>query len=91
MENPLPTNQSSLKSVDDEATELEAALRSLKPNPLHRKQQLFTRLYPVIVELLASNVTQKSILEMLEGKGLKLHPARFKEMMAAEAKTREVA
>jgi hypothetical protein len=69
-----------------QAADMEVALRGLKPKLQHRKNQLFSLLYPVIVELLAKNVTQKSILEALQAKGLKLHPARFKELMAAEGK-----
>lgn len=68
------------------AADIATALRSLKPNAQHRKNQLFSLLYPVIVEMLEQNVTQKAILKKLEEMGLKLHPARFKELMAAEAK-----
>ena len=74
-------------NVQAEADDLVSALRTLKPNAQHRKHLLFSLLYPVIVELLDNKVTQKSILEVLETKGLKLHPARFKELMAAEAKS----
>lgn len=69
-----------------QVADIAAALRTLKPNPQHRKNQLFSLLYPVILEMLEQNVTQKSILEILETKGLKLHPSRFKELMDAEAK-----
>jgi hypothetical protein len=72
--------------VQAQAADITTALRSLQPNENHRKNQLFSLLYPVIVEMLALNVTQKSILEMLETKGLKLHPGRFKELMAAQIK-----
>lgn len=68
-----------------QATEMASALRMLKPNAVFRKNQLFSLLYPTIVELLKNNVTQKAILGLLQEKGLKLHPARFKELMAAEA------
>ena len=61
-----------------QATEMASALRMLKPNAVFRKNQLFSLLYPTIV-------TQKAILGLLQEKGLKLHPARFKELMAAEA------
>lgn len=72
--------------VQAHAADIAAALRSLEPNEQHRKNQLFSLLYPVIVEMLEQNVTQKSILKKLEEMGLKLHPSRFKELMAAEAK-----
>lgn len=68
------------------ANDIAAALRNLKPNEQHRKNQLFSLLYPVIVEMLDQNVTQKAILKKLEEMGLKLHASRFKELMAAEAK-----
>jgi len=71
--------------VQMHADDIAAALRSLKPNEQHRKNQLFSLLYPVIVEMLEQSVTQKAILEKLNEMGLKLHPSRFKEMMATEA------
>ena len=73
--------------VQAHAADIAAALRSLKPNEQHRKNQLFSLLYPVIVEMLKQNVTQKAILKKLEEMGLKLHPSRFKELMASEAKS----
>ena len=74
--------------VQAHAANIASALRGLKPNEQRRKNQLFSLLYPVIVEMLAHNVTQKSILEKLNEMGLKLHPSRFKELMSAEAKAR---
>lgn len=68
-----------------EADDIMEALRELQSNPQHRKGQLFSLLYPAIVERLEKNVTQKAILTTLAEKGLKLHPVRFKEMMATEA------
>lgn len=62
-----------------------AELRSLKPNRLHLKRQKFKQLYPIIVEMLEKHITQKSILAILAKRDLKLHPAVFKEWMAAEA------
>ena len=64
------------------AADIAAALRSLKPNRQHHNSQLFATLYPVIVEMLDQKVTQKAILKTLADHGLKLHPARFKELMA---------
>ncbi len=68
-----------------EADDIMGALRELQSNPQHRKGQLFSLLYPAIVEMLEKNVTQKAILATLAEKGLKLHPARVKERMAMEA------
>lgn len=75
-------------SVESQAAQIANALRALKPNPKQQKEALFTALYPVIVERLQADVSQKSILELLAAQGLKLHPARFKELLAAEAKKR---
>jgi hypothetical protein len=72
--------------LQTEAAGIATALRGLMPNEQHRKNKLFALLYPVIVEMLEQNVTQKAILKKLEEMGLKLHPSRFKELMAAEAK-----
>lgn len=72
--------------IDAQAADMAAALQALKPNARCIKSQLFSRLYPVIADRLKASVTQKAILEMLEAHGLKLHPARFKELMEMEAK-----
>jgi hypothetical protein len=78
-----------IRDTNDEietlAADMKVAIRNLKPNMQHRKNQLFTLLYPAIVEMIAKNVTHKAILKTLEEKGLKLHPSRFKELMAANA------
>ncbi len=71
--------------LQSEADDIMGALRELQSNPQHRKGQLFSLLYPAIVEMLEKNVTQKAILATLAQRWLKLHPARFKEMMAKEA------
>lgn len=65
-----------------EAADIAAALRSLKPNRQHHDSQLFAILYPTIVEMIDQGVTQKAILKTLREHGLKLHPARFKALMA---------
>ena len=72
--------------VQARAAEMAAALRVLLPKEQHRKNQLFSFLYPVIVEMLEQNVTQKAIMATLEEMGLKLHPSRFKELMVSAAK-----
>lgn len=73
------------EDVQAHADDIAAALRNLKPNRQHRKNQQFATLYPVILEMLEQKVTQKAILEVLEAHGLKLHPSRFKALMQAEA------
>jgi len=72
--------------VQAQAADITAALRGLQPDKKHRTNQLFSLLYPVIKEMLEQNITQKAILEKLAEMGLKLHPTRFKELMASEAK-----
>jgi len=74
------------EDIQAQADDVAAALRALKPNLQHRKHQMFALLYPVILEMLEKNVTQKAILELLGVKGLKMHPTQFKALMAVEAK-----
>lgn len=71
--------------ADMNATRMTEKLKELQPSPKHRTNQLFAVLYPTIVEMLEKKVTQKAILEALGSEGLKLHPKRFKDLMAAEA------
>lgn len=61
------------------------ALLTLQPKAQHQKTELFTLLYPTIVELLDKHVSRKAILDMLQTQGLKLHPSRFKALMSAHA------
>lgn len=68
-----------------QAERCKKALLSLQPKIQHQKNQLFTILYPVIVELLEKRVNQKDILAVLQAHGLKLHPSRFKALMTAHA------
>lgn len=70
------------QDIRTQADDITAALRGLKPNEQHHKIELFSMLRPVIEEMLEKNVTQKAILKTLSDMGLKLHPARFKELMA---------
>lgn len=78
-------NQEANDDIRTQAADIAAAIRNLKPNQKHRKNQMFSLLYPAILEMMGKSVTQKSILQLLEAKGLKLHPSRFKELMAAQA------
>jgi hypothetical protein len=67
-----------------------AALNSLKPNPKRQKEEMFTQLFPIIRERLKEKVTRAAILEIFEAHGLKLHPARFNELMQVEQAKDEV-
>lgn len=66
-----------------------AALDSLEASRTQQKNDLFVNAYPGIVRAIVRNVPQKKILIELERLGLKLHPARFKEMMNLEAALRD--
>lgn len=79
-------NHNTNEDIRSQAADIAAAIRNLKPNQKHRKNQLFSLLYPAILEMMAKSVTQKSILELLEAKGLKLHASRFKELLEIERK-----
>ncbi|MEL1263063.1 hypothetical protein [Pseudoxanthomonas putridarboris] len=74
-----------IENVEDQARRFKEALLTLQPKAQHQKTELFTLLHPTIVELLNRHVSQKAILDMLQAQGLKLHPSRFKALMAAHA------
>ena len=80
---PAPTQDDLLLAQAERCND---ALKALQPKKHHQNAQLFALLYPTIVELLDKQVSQKAILEVLQGQKLKLHPARFKELMASHAK-----
>lgn len=71
-----------LDSTNAEIEKIKDELRALAPNKRALIAQRFADLYPVIEEMKLKNVTQKSILLVLEKNGLKLHPARFNKLMA---------
>lgn len=73
------------EDLHSQANRCKEALLGLQPKLQHQKNQLFTMLYPVIVELLEKRVSQKDILAVLQAQGLKLHPSRFKALMTAHA------
>lgn len=73
------------EDLQAQASRCKEALLGLQPKIQHQKNQLFTLLYPVIVELLEKRVSQKDILAVLQDQGLKLHPSRFKTLMTAHA------
>ena len=73
------------EDLQAQANRCKEALLGLQPKVQHQKNQLFTMLYPVIVDLLEKHVSQKDILAVLQAQGLKLHPSRFKALMTAHA------
>ncbi len=86
MNNSTPPSNGPDGSLQEQASRCTDALKALQPKQQHRNTQLFAMLYPTILELLDRQVTQKAILEVLQAQGLKLHPARFKELMDIQAK-----
>ena len=85
MNNSTPPSNGPDGSLQEQASRCTDALKALQPKQQHRNTQLFAMLYPTILELLDRQVTQKAILEVLQAQGLKLHPARFKELMDIQA------
>lgn len=73
------------EDLQAQANRCKEALLGLQPKIQHQKNQLFTMLYPVIVELLEKRVSQKDILAVLQAQGLKLHASRFKALMTTHA------
>lgn len=72
-----------------EAGDLLKALDALQPGGQQKKDALFVEAYPGIVRAIVRKVPQKDILAALSCSGLKLHPARYKEMLEAERKRRD--
>lgn len=72
-------------SLMEQITRCTEALDALQASPRHQVADKFALLYPKILELRGRKVTQKAILEVLAANGLKLHPARFKELMDIQA------
>ncbi|WP_312226474.1 MULTISPECIES: hypothetical protein [Gammaproteobacteria] len=85
MNNSTPPSNGPDHGLQDQAKRCTDALKALQPKQQHRNAQLFAMLYPTILDLLGRQVTQKAILEVLQAQGLKLHPARFKELMDLQA------
>lgn len=81
------TNARAVSSLDAESTSMleriKADLLQLKPNARHQKQMMFAELLPIIVQMRSMRVPQRAILDALASHGLKLHPARFKELLDA--------
>lgn len=73
----------------NDASALLSALDALQPGQQQRKNTLFTQAYPSIVRAIARQVPQKDILATLSRSGLKLHPARYREMLEVEHKLRD--
>jgi hypothetical protein len=62
-----------------------ARIDALEPNRRQMKASAFTAAYPAIRRAINRGVTQKAILKLLAEAGIKLHPARYKAMMAEAA------
>ncbi|WP_019139873.1 hypothetical protein [Noviherbaspirillum massiliense] len=70
------------------AEDLLTALDALHPAEQQQKHDLFAKAYPGIMRAIARKVPQKDILAALSRSGLKLHPVRYREMLAEEHKHR---
>lgn len=76
-------------STPNVAGDLLKALDGLQPCERHSNVALFAAAYPGIEQAIARGVTQKAIILELQRFNLKLHPARFKEMLFAERQMRD--
>lgn len=65
------------------------SLGALQPSEERSRADTIAELYPAIRHAMSRGVTAKAIMADLQRNGLKLHPARFKELMAAEAALRD--
>lgn len=65
--------------------DLAARIDALEPNKQQLKASAFSSAYPAIRRAIDRGVTQRAVLKLLADAGIKLHPARYKTMMADEA------
>ncbi len=67
---------------------ISAALRALQPRRQSATEMVFSKVYPDIVETLQRNVPKRALISALKDVGLKLSPAKFNALLAAEAARR---
>lgn len=65
--------------------DLEGRIDALEPNKRQIKATAFSSAYPAIRRAIDRGVTQRAILKLLSDAGIKVHPARYKTMIADEA------
>jgi hypothetical protein len=81
--------QTSAENFTSDPVNLLKALDALQPSEQQQKNTLFAQAYPGILRAIARKVPQKEILSALSRSGLKLHPVRYREMLAEEHKRRD--
>ena len=75
-----------------ELSQFEHDLEELMPNKTHRNTICFVEAYEVIEMHLERKVAMKTVLEKFNASfGLKVHPARFRQMLEAERTRRKQA
>ncbi|QRY31833.1 hypothetical protein JVX96_00440 [Variovorax sp. PDNC026] len=57
------------------------SIDALQPAKERTNAAKFTSLYPNIQQALDRGVTQRAVMEALEHDGIKLHPAKFKQLL----------
>lgn len=77
------------KAKDARLSKLERELQATESKKKHHEDALFNEAYPLIEQSLARNVPQKTIIEKFNAiYGLRLHPARFRQMLGDERSRR---
>jgi MoxR-like ATPase len=70
--------------------QLQNAINALQPREQFQAEAIFSKVYPLVEQALARGVTQKSIIDELKSYQLKLHAAKFKELLERERVSRDV-
>lgn len=68
---------------------LKNAISALQPREQYHVESTFSTVYPLVEQALARGVTQKSIIGELKSFDLKLHAAKFKELLEKERLSRD--
>lgn len=69
--------------------QLQNAINALQPREQFQAESIFSQVYPLVEQALARGVTQKSIIDQLKSHELKLHAAKFKELLEKERVSRD--
>lgn len=87
--NETGSTSSKVKAKDARLSRLERELEATDSKKKHHEEGLFGEAYALIEQSLARNVPQKMIIEKFNAVyGLKLHPARFRQMLGEERSRR---
>lgn len=77
------------ESYASKVARVKAALEALQPQPKHENTELISDVYEVLVRKMGQKVTRRDILKKLNEIGIKLHPAKFKELFDIEKAKRQ--